>query len=281
MPITLPSDPVVHLPPKLEDSVRRGFLHEAALVAGAILAYFLVRNLTVGSAEDAFANAGHLVDAEEWLGIDWEEGIQSAVVGHDVLVMLTNWVYIWGHWPVILGTATALYLWRHDRYLVLRNALFVSGAIGFFFFALFPVAPPRLLELGLVDTVTEQSNAYRALQPPGLTNQYAAFPSLHVGWNIVVGIVLLTTTTHLAVRIFAVGAPAAMAFAVMATANHFVLDVAAGIVVVLIGLAAAFAVERRGRAATLDASGSAARFERSRRRAEAVPRRAPCGKPHP
>jgi PAP2 superfamily len=259
--------------------MRRGFLHEAALVAGAILAYFLVRNLTVGSADDAFANAEQIVDVEEWLHVDWEDGVQSAVVGSDFLVMLTNWVYIWGHWPVILGAATALYLYRRDRYYLLRNALFVSGAIGFLFFALLPVAPPRLLELGLVDTVTEQSHSYRALQPPGLTNQYAAFPSLHVGWNIVVGIVLLLTTAHLAVRIFAVASPLAMAFAVLATANHFVLDVAGGLVLVLIGLAAAFAIERRDRPATLDDSGSAARLEPSRRRAPAVPRRAPCGKP--
>jgi len=51
--------------------------------------------------------------------------------------MLANWVCIWGHWPVILGTATVLFVHRRDRYYVLRNALFVSGAIGFLFFAFF------------------------------------------------------------------------------------------------------------------------------------------------
>jgi PAP2 superfamily len=55
--------------------------------------------------------------------------------------MLANWVYIWGHWPVILGTATVLFVYRRDRYYVLRNALFVSGAIGFLFFAFFPGRP--------------------------------------------------------------------------------------------------------------------------------------------
>jgi hypothetical protein len=194
--------------------------------------------------------------------------------------MLTNWVYIWGHWPVILATAAALYLYRRDRYYLLRNALFVSGAIGFVFFALVPVAPPRLLELGLVDTVTDQSNAYRALQPPGLTNQYAALPSLHVGWNIVVGIVLLLTFAHVAIRAFAVVSPAAMTFAVVATANHYVLDVVAGIVVVLVGLAVAIAIERRGeRAATLGGRGSEARVEPERGRAGPVHRRAPRRKP--
>jgi hypothetical protein len=172
-----------------------------------------------------------------------------------------------------------LYVYRRDSYYLLRNALFVSGVIGFLFFAVLPVAPPRLLDLGLVDTVTDQSNTYRALQPPGLTNQYAAFPSLHVGWNIVVGIVLLMTTAHLVVRVFAVASPLAMGFAVVATANHFVVDVVAGVLVVLVGLAVALAIERRGTgAATLEASGSAARLELPRR-AEPVRRGAPCRKP--
>jgi len=258
---------------------RRGFLREAALVAAAILAYFLVRNLTVGSAEEAFANAERIVDVEQWAHIRWEADVQASIAGSDFLVMLANWIYIWGHWPVIIGTAIALHRYRPERYHLLRNALFVSGAIGFLFFALFPVAPPRLLDLGLVDTVTEQSQAYRALQPPGLTNQYAAFPSLHFGWNVLVGIVLLITTARIAVRVLAVASPLAMGFAVMATANHFVVDVAAGLLVVLVGLAAAYAIERGGPVTTLRLSGSAARVEALRRRAAPVPRRAPRRQP--
>ena len=261
-------------------ALRRGsFLREAGFVFIAILAYFLVRNLTAGSAEVAFDNAQRIVDVEHWGRLDWEDELQAAVADNDFLIMLANWVYIWGHWPVILGTAVVLFFRRRDRYQLLRNALIVSGTIGFVLFALFPVAPPRMLELGLVDTVTEQSHAYRALQPPGLTNQYAAFPSLHFGWNVVVGIVLLATTAHLAVRLFAVASPLAMGFAVVATANHFVLDIAAGLLVVLVGLAVAYAIERRKRAATLRSSGSAARVEAPRRRAALVSRRASRGEP--
>jgi hypothetical protein len=266
----------------LDSSVRGGALHEVALVAVALLAYFAIRNSTAGSPDEAFANARHLVDLERWLGIDWERTAQSAVVGNDVATMLTNWVYIWGHWPVILSVAAVLYALRRERYYLLRNAIFISGAIGFLFFALLPVAPPRLVGgLGLVDTVTEQSNAYRALQPPGLTNQYAALPSLHVGWNVLVGIVLLLTTANLAVRVFAVASPLAMGFAVVATANHYVIDVAAGVAVVLVGLAAALAVENRKTAATLARGGTpAAGFGALRERdVVPVPRRAPRREP--
>jgi hypothetical protein len=227
--------------------MRHGLGREIVLVAAAMIVYFGIRNATAGSPQAAFANAQHIVDVEESLHVDWEGAVQAPVAGHDVLVMLVNWVYIWGHWPVILSTAAVLFLWRREQYVVLRNALFISGAIGFLFFALLPVAPPRLLELGLVDTVSEQSHAYRALQPPGLTNQYAAFPSLHLGWNVAVGLVLLLTTARVAVRLFAVLSPLAMGFAVIATANHFVLDVAGGVAVVLVGLAGAYAIERHRR----------------------------------
>jgi hypothetical protein len=142
-----------------------------------------------------------------------------------------------------------------------------------------PVAPPRLLELGLVDTVSSQSDAYRALQPPGLTNQYAALPSLHIGWNMAVGIVLFATTAHLAVRAFAVLSPLAMGFAVVATANHFVVDVAAGVAVMLVGLAGALLIEKRraADAATLAADAWAVTpVEPDRSPAPAaVPRRTP------
>lgn len=234
------------------ESAHQGIAREILLVTLAIVAYFTIRNATAGDAGEAATNAGRVVRAEDWLGIAWERPLQDVIVEHERLTTLANWVYIWGHWPVILGIAAALFLYRRDRYYLLRNALFVSGAIGFLFFAFFPVAPPRLVDAGLVDTITNESSSYRALQPPGLTNQFAAFPSLHFGWNVVVGVVLLVAATHVAVRVFAVLGPLAMGFAVVATANHFVLDVIGGLTVVAIGLAIAFALSRRKAAATLD-----------------------------
>jgi hypothetical protein len=265
----------------LRASVEDGLVREVALVSGAMLAYFTIRNVTAGAPGDAFVNGERIVGFEQWLGIHWEDAVQGAIVGRDGLVTFANWIYIWGHWPVILSTAVALHIWRRDRYYLLRNTLFISGGIGFLFFAFFPVAPPRLLELGLVDTVSDQSHAYRALQPPGLTNQYASFPSLHVGWNLAVGIVLFMTTTHLVVRTFAVLSPLAMTFAVVATANHFVVDIAGGAAVVLVGLAGAHIIEKRRSAslATLAGDGPAISVERPRRRTAPVPRRTPRREP--
>jgi membrane-associated phospholipid phosphatase len=211
-------------------------LREIAVAAVAALAYFGIRNLTVGAVDEAFANADWIIRLEERLRLDWEHALQRPFVDEQVFVTLFNWIYIWGHWPVIVLTAITLYRLRHDRYVLLRNAIFLSGAIGFLFFALFPVAPPRLVDPALVDTVTQHSDAYRALQPPGLTNQYAAFPSLHFGWNLLVGIALWGTTTRVLVRAFAVAGPLAMAAAVIVTANHYLFDVLGGLVVVLAAL---------------------------------------------
>jgi membrane-associated phospholipid phosphatase len=125
---------------------------------------------------------------------------------------------------------------RRERYMLLRNAMFLSGAIGFAFFALLPVAPPRLADPSLMDTVTLHSEAYRALQPPGLTNQYAAFPSLHFGWNVLVGVAVWGATRNVPLRLLSVVGPAAMAAAVVLTANHYVLDLVGGLAIVLFAL---------------------------------------------
>ncbi|HET9324111.1 MAG TPA: phosphatase PAP2 family protein [Gaiellaceae bacterium] len=218
---------------------------EIALIAMAALVYFGVRGLTQGRVDHAFDNAHRLLRLERELGIAWEQGLQSLILDHRWLLTATNWVYVYGHWPVIIGSGIALYVWRPDRYVLLRNAMFISGLLGFAFFAGFPVAPPRFSDPGLVDTITRYSEGYRALQPPDLTNKYAAFPSLHAGWNLLVGIVLFQATTHRAVRAFAFAMPVAMAFAVVATANHYVLDVVGGTVLVLIGYAIARSLNAR------------------------------------
>ena len=218
---------------------------ELVLVAAAAAMYGAVRAVTEGSVEDATANARAIVDLEKSLGIAWEQAVQSVVVPHAALVTFANWVYIFGHWPVIVASAVVLYRHRRSAYRRLRNAILLSGTIGFLFFAMLPAAPPRLLHAVAVDTVAQRSTAYRALQPPSLTNQLAAMPSLHFGWNLLVGIVLFGATTSVAVRVFAVATPPAMAFAVIATGNHFVLDVVVALILVLTALGVVAAAEHR------------------------------------
>ena len=214
-------------------ATRLGLVRELALVAGAALVYGGVRAVSERSIAEARVNGQRILDLEQALGIAWEHSAQRLVLPHASLVTLANWVYIWGHWPVIVVTAAWLYRSRRPVYVRLRNAMFLSGVVGFAFFAFLPALPPRLLDPSFVDTVVERSNAYRALQPPSLTNEYAAMPSLHFGWNLLVGIALFCATRSLLLRTLAVATPGLMAFSVVATANHFVLDVVAGGVLVL------------------------------------------------
>jgi hypothetical protein len=201
------------------------FLEELCLILPAGLFYFFVRGLVSARTGEAIAHARHIVAFERSIGIFVEPRLQRAIVGHPVLVDLANWIYIWAHWPVIL--AWVVWMWTRHRaaYPTYRSAVLISGAAGMVVFALYPVAPPRLVPgLGLVDTVTLRSHAYRVLQPPALADLYASMPSLHFGWNLLVGIAIVRNARTLPGRLIGVVLPVAMFSAIVLTANHFILD---------------------------------------------------------
>jgi hypothetical protein len=220
-------------------------LCQAGLVALLVYAYFRIRNLTEGARDVAVDHARDLVAVEQHLGIDVEHAMQAPVTTWGSLEAFANWIYIWGHWPVIVVTMLWLAWHRRVIFLRLRNAMLVSGAIGVIVFVTYPLAPPRLAGLGLTDTVTEQSQAYRVLQPPAFVNQYAAMPSLHSGWDLLVGMAIFAAATTVFWKAVGVAMPVLMAFAVVATANHYVLDVVAGVLIALVGHVVALWMERR------------------------------------
>ena len=91
---------------------------------------------------------------------------------------------------MLIAAGFLLFRFRREQYYTLRNVCLLTGALGLVVFALFPVAPPRLTDLPLLDTVTQGAPGYRQILPPALVNQYAAMPSFHAGWNLAVGIVV-------------------------------------------------------------------------------------------
>jgi hypothetical protein len=212
------------------------FVRQLVLIVTAVLLYFGVRGLTQGDVSDAVKTGLDILKFEAKLGLDFEHWAQGLIVDNHALVTFSNWVYIWGHWPVISAVLLWTYITNRPAFLTLRNAMFISGAIGLVIFMSYPVAPPRLLEVGLMDTVSEFSNSYRILQPPSLVNQYAAVPSLHVGWNLLIGITIFTSTRRIWLRIIGVIIPILMAISVIVTANHFVIDGILGAIVALVGL---------------------------------------------
>ena len=227
----------------------RAALLEIAVVLGGVVAYFGIRGLTSENPAAAMDHAHDIVRLEEWLRLDLEDEMQLWVLDSDPITTVANWVYIWGHWPVIFATFVWLALRNRTVYLRLRNAMMISGGMGLCVYTTYPVAPPRLAELGMVDTVTEQSHAYRILQPPAFVNQYAAMPSLHVGWDLLVGLALIAAASALWLRTLGRVMPVLMAFATVLTANHYLLDVLGGIAFALAGYAGALLIERRREAA--------------------------------
>jgi membrane-associated phospholipid phosphatase len=225
-------------------------LGQAAFVVFCIYLYFRIRNITEGSRDVAVEHAQDVVDLERDLGIYFEESLQEPFLGSNLLSGIANAVYIYGHWPVIVAVMiwTA---WRHRAvFLRLRDAMIVSGLLGMVVFVTWPLAPPRLADLGLVDTITEENTAYRVLQPSQFTNQFAAMPSLHAGWDLLVGIAIVSAASTALVKAIGYAMPVLMMVSVVVTANHYILDVVAGIALVLVGHAAALALERRRRRRT-------------------------------
>jgi hypothetical protein len=224
-------------------------LGQTALLTGAAATYFSVRSVTEGDRDTAVANAERVVALERFVGLDVEPALQAAALNVDALVVLANWVYVFGHWPVLIGVLGWLATRHPLRFLELRNAMLLSGAVGMLVFAVLPVAPPRLMDAGelavMVDTVLEHSQAYRVLQPPAFTNQYAAVPSLHVGWDLLAGIAIATTAQRRWVRGLGALLPVLMVLAVIVTANHFVLDAVAGATLAGASLAAVRHLARR------------------------------------
>jgi membrane-associated phospholipid phosphatase len=200
------------------------------VVVAAVIGYFGVRGLTDSSQTKALHDAARVEAAERGLHLDWETTLQSLVVNDQTITRLLNWIYIFGHWPVIALTLIWLLSRHPELYVRAACAMLLSGAVGLVAFAVFPVAPPRLAALGMTDTVTEQSHAYRVLQPPAFTNQYAAMPSLHVGWNLLMTLAILAATRTVWLRVLAVALTMSMDATVVLTANHYVLDAIAGAV---------------------------------------------------
>ena len=214
------------------------FLFEVVLIGVAYVAYQLVRGIVEGGrVEVAFSNARALIEFERSLGLFWETQLQGLIIGNAFLIDFFNWIYIWGHLPVIGALAVWIFVFKRDAFARYRNALLISGAIGLVFFMTLPMAPPRMLaEAGFIDTITLYDQVYHALQHPAFVNQYAAMPSLHLGWNLLIGIALFESTRNVWVRGFAVLLPISMLASIILTGNHFILDAIAGVGVALAAL---------------------------------------------
>jgi len=222
----------------------RHFLVEAALLVGLMIIYWLIRGAIPERTAAAFARADQIIHLEQRLGFFWESGWQEHIIDNRTLIDVANGVYLYGHLPILILAGIWIYMQNRERYRTYRNALLISACLGLFFYGLFPVAPPRLMpQFGFVDTVAMFDNASNEMQPSFIVNHYAAVPSFHFGWALLVGIALIDISRNVWVRTFAVLFPTVMFFSIVLTANHFIFDAVAGGLVVLLAIVLAFALE--------------------------------------
>jgi hypothetical protein len=219
----------------------RGLLKEVLLVGLGYLIYSQVRGLAGDRVVDAFANGYRIVTFEQDLGIFKELALQAAVLPHDALVMFFNVVYFYGLFPLLLPTAIWLFFYRPHVYSLARNAFLASGAIAVCFYLTLPTAPPRLLDIGFIDTLTtSMTPSYSSI--PGV-NHFAALPSMHVGWNFLTAIAIYLALAGVRGRSLVLLLPVVMFTSTVVTGNHYFIDGALGVLVAGTGLLIAVKVQ--------------------------------------
>jgi PAP2 superfamily len=217
---------------------------EVAFIVPAYVAYQFVRAAVHGQASTAFNNATRVIHLEERLGIFREASLQQLILPKAWIVDFFNYLYIWGHLPVIIAVAIWLYMRHRDKYALFRNAFLISGLIALIGFSTMPLAPPRYMpEFGFTDTIVH-AQSYYALQNPKIVNQYAAMPSLHFGWDLLVAIAIGSNVRSRWQRGAVFFLPIIMLGGIVLTANHYFLDAAAGALVGMMGLGIAIGLRR-------------------------------------
>jgi hypothetical protein len=212
-----------------ENGIARTLL-EIAIIVPAYYLYRSVRSAVEGRTDDAFAHGNALINIEQALGIYREADLQGLILGSDIAVRAVNLIYVWFHLPIVIGVAISVYLLHRDKYPLYRNALLISGAVALIFFWLLPTAPPRFFQYyGFVDTAVLESG-YHVVQSPAFANQYAAMPSLHIGWSTLTAIMVFMIIPG-RIRYVAFVLPFLACCAVVLTANHYFIDILAGFAV--------------------------------------------------
>ncbi|MBO3745645.1 phosphatase PAP2 family protein [Streptosporangiaceae bacterium NEAU-GS5] len=206
---------------------------ELLLVLTFYFAYDLVRWQIQGDRSEAFSNATRVLRWENATGLDIEHAVNTATAGIAVLEQGANLFYSAFHLIVPVIVLTWIYLKHPEGYLRARRGLMIPTAAALVGYWLFPLAPPRFLP-GYLDTQTTMW-MYDGKLASSMTNQYAAMPSMHVGWALWCGIAIWLHTRVLLARAIAILYPAITVYVVIATANHYVLDVIAGALLVVAG----------------------------------------------
>jgi membrane-associated phospholipid phosphatase len=214
---------------------------------GFLAVYQVVRGMADRSPAQAINNGLAVIDAQQRLGALWELSLQGVLLSSSFLETLTSWTY-WLSQFVVLGVALLyVYLRRNDAFLRFRNTVLAANVIGLAGYIAFPTAPPRMFpEFGFVDVLAQFSSLnHGSAIVEFASNPYAAMPSLHAADSLIVGVTMAVLVRRRVFKALWLAWPGWVAFCVMATGNHFWLDIVAGGVVALLAYLAVSATSLR------------------------------------
>ncbi|UFQ15252.1 MULTISPECIES: phosphatase PAP2 family protein [Streptomyces] len=212
---------------------------EILLIAVSYWTYSLIRNAVPEQKAQALRNADWIWRVEQDLGIAVERGVNHAVDSVTWLIVGMNYYYATLHFVVTLGVLVWLFRCHPGRYAATRLVLFATTAVALVGYYLYPLAPPRLMNgTTFIDTVlvhhTWGSMASGDLK--NMSNQYAAMPSMHIGWSLWCGLTIFALASVPWAKVLGLLYPATTLVVIVATANHFWLDAVGGLLCLAFGL---------------------------------------------
>jgi hypothetical protein len=215
---------------------RRRWQVELRMFLAAYLVYTMARWIFVGDLGTAKEHARWIFELEQDAGMAVEGSVQGALDSPVPSWLLSN-LYLAAQLAVVPGALLWLYRRSPAVYRELRNTVVATWLIAVPVFALFPVAPPRLADIGIVDTVSSQASVELTGRSTIFYNELAAVPSLHVGFAVAVGLALARVVEPRWTKALALLWGPLVSLSVVATGNHYLFDIGAGLAVTALGFA--------------------------------------------
>jgi membrane-associated phospholipid phosphatase len=229
--------------------IRSGWRKQLLLFLAAYAVYDLARWVFVGDSSAAIRHAHWILGLERTMGVAFEASVQRALDAGVPIWLLSN-VYLAAQ--LVVPPAVLIWLYRRSPrvYRGLRDTMLATWLIAIPIYALFPVAPPRLAEQGILDTVSDQVGVALTGHSTIFYNPFAAVPSLHVGFAVAIGVALFLALRSRWAKALALLWGPTVALAVVATGNHYLFDIAAGLLVTVAGFGVSRLIGRMPRPRT-------------------------------
>ena len=209
-------------------------VRQLLLFAGAYVVYQIVRGLVSGVGGETykpFGDATKIISLERALHVFIEPSVQAWASNVHWVMDIADWTYLNAHYFVTIGALVFIYLRRNESFYFVRNTFMIAMAIALVGYALYPTAPPRLMpEWGFTDSIAQFLGTPHVENGPGkaLLNFYAAVPSMHVCFAVMIGIPMARLVKRWWALVLWCLYPLFITFVVVATGNHYLTDVVLG-----------------------------------------------------